>query len=106
MEHGRESYGISRYRGIKTEIAYPGGYGSATGIMITHTSPSTSVFYLSLPEHKHALTQGTDSPIKIPSWQQEQNPGPALKIICISLTHSKDSWKWRKKVSGGGALGW
>lgn len=60
------SMALSRYRVIKTETGYSGGYGSATGIMITHTSPSPLVFYLSLPEHKLVLTR-YDSPIKIPS---------------------------------------
>lgn len=58
------SMALSRYRVIKTETGYSGGYGSATGIMITHTSPL--VFYLSLPEHKLVLTR-YDSSIKIPS---------------------------------------
>lgn len=58
---------LSRYRGIKTEIAYPEGYGSAAGIMITHTPlplPRSSIYhYLNTNMH----SQHTDSPIKIPS---------------------------------------
>lgn len=51
---------LSRYRVIKKEIVYPGGYGSATGIMITHNS---IYHYL----NTNVRSQGTDSPIKIPS---------------------------------------